>query len=187
MCRTVEFMHSSSLFSGIGFFLAGFTPQQHLQYELMIIREGGVITDEYGPDCTHVVVHNLVLDDPICVTARRDRKTVVTRLWVNDSLEYKELMGIDNGLQREDITTMVQLMGSQLSKPLVARRVTHLICFKFEGEKYALAKAMNVTKIVNHQWLVDCLATWKILPEEPYSTKSGYECYLMLPEANLQN
>lgn len=25
----------------------------------------------------------------------------------------------------------------------------------FTGEKYALAKAMNVTKIVNHQWLVD--------------------------------
>ncbi|KNA26047.1 hypothetical protein SOVF_001130 [Spinacia oleracea] len=186
-------MHSSSLFSGIGFFLAGFTPQQHLQYELMIIREGGVITDEYGPDCTHVVVHNLVLDDPICVTARRDRKTVVTRLplkgltGIPGANEFVICLTGYQGLQREDITTMVQLMGSQLSKPLVARRVTHLICFKFEGEKYALAKAMNVTKIVNHQWLVDCLATWKILPEEPYSTKSGYECYLMLPEANLQN
>lgn len=30
--------------------------------------------------------------------------------------------------------TMVDLMGGQFSKPLVANRVTHLICYKFEGE-----------------------------------------------------
>ena len=29
---------------------------------------------------------------------------------------------------------MVELMGGQFSKPLVANRVTHLICYKFEGE-----------------------------------------------------
>lgn len=29
---------------------------------------------------------------------------------------------------------MVDLMGGQFSKPLVANRVTHLICYKFEGE-----------------------------------------------------
>lgn len=29
--------------------------------------------------------------------------------------------------------TLVRLMGSQFSKPLVANKVTHLICYKFEG------------------------------------------------------
>ncbi|KAJ0509045.1 putative BRCT domain-containing protein [Helianthus annuus] len=29
--------------------------------------------------------------------------------------------------------TMVELMGAQVSKPLIATKVTHLICYKFEG------------------------------------------------------
>ncbi|KAJ0539967.1 putative BRCT domain-containing protein [Helianthus annuus] len=28
---------------------------------------------------------------------------------------------------------MVELMGAQVSKPLIATKVTHLICYKFEG------------------------------------------------------
>lgn len=51
--------------------------------------------------------------------------------------------------------TMVDLMGGQFSKPLVANRVTHLICYKFEGEKYELAKRMKRIKLVNHRWLED--------------------------------
>jgi len=31
------------------------------------------------------------------------------------------------------LQTMVGLMGAQFSKPLVANKVTHLICYKFEG------------------------------------------------------
>uniref|UniRef100_A0A803M7K8 BRCT domain-containing protein n=1 Tax=Chenopodium quinoa TaxID=63459 RepID=A0A803M7K8_CHEQI len=164
-------MYGSSIFFGIRFFLAGFTPQQILE------------------------------DDPICVTARRDKKTLVTIIWLKDSLRYGEPIGIGNimyrplkdlngipgankliicltgyqGMDREDMKMMVQLMGAQISKPLVVSTVTHLICYKFEGEKYELAKKMNVTKVVNHRWLVDCLEAWKILPEEPYSSRSGYE------------
>ena len=32
--------------------------------------------------------------------------------------------------------TMVALMGAEFSKPLVASKVTHLICYKFEGLLY---------------------------------------------------
>ncbi|KAK6937309.1 BRCT domain [Dillenia turbinata] len=74
------------------------------------------------------------------------------------------------------IYTMVGLMGAQFSKPLLANKVTHLICYKFEGEKYDLAKRMNI-KLVNHQWLEDCLNAWKLLPEDSYK-KSGYELEL---------
>ncbi|XP_047313001.1 BRCT domain-containing protein At4g02110-like [Impatiens glandulifera] len=75
---------------------------------------------------------------------------------------------------RDDIMTMVALMGAKFSKPLIANKVTHLVCYKFEGEKYELAKKITWIKIVNHRWLEDCLTAWEILPESSYA-KSGYE------------
>ncbi|KAL9273487.1 BRCT domain-containing protein, partial [Drosera capensis] len=139
-------------------------------------------------------------DDPVCVAASKDGKTLVSSLWVDHSLKankpidasfivyqpVKDLNGIPGakdfvvcltGYQRndrDDIMTLVSLMGAQFSKPLVANKVTHLICYKFEGEKYELAKRLKRIKLVNHSWLEDCLKEWKLLPEEDYS-KSGYE------------
>ncbi|EPS63240.1 hypothetical protein M569_11549 [Genlisea aurea] len=75
---------------------------------------------------------------------------------------------------RDDIMTMVSIMGATFSKPLVANKVTHLICYKFEGEKYELAKKLKKIKLVNHLWLEDCLKAWKLLPEVDYN-KSGFE------------
>lgn len=34
--------------------------------------------------------------------------------------------------------TMVGLMGAEFSKPLVANKVTHLICYKFEGALFII-------------------------------------------------
>lgn len=36
------------------------------------------------------------------------------------------------------LQTMVSLIGAQFSKPLVANKVTHLICYKFEGTSILL-------------------------------------------------
>ncbi|CAO2818743.1 unnamed protein product [Amaranthus hypochondriacus] len=194
-------MFNTSIFTGLRFFLAGFTPQQYLQVKSNLTADGGVVVEEYGPDCTHVIVHNLVIDDPVCVAAIKDGKILVTSLWADHSLEaggpvetdnimyrpVKELTGIPGanklvicltgyqGPERDDIMIKVHLMGAQFTKPLTANKVTHLICYKFEGDKYELARKVPFTKIVNHQWLDDCLKTWKILPEEPYSNKSGFE------------
>ncbi|CAN0888851.1 BRCT domain-containing protein At4g02110 [Linum grandiflorum] len=144
----------------------------------------------------------------MCVSARDNGKTVVTGLWVDHcfdiglavdptSIMYqppKDFSGIPGaknltvcltGYQRqdrEDIMTMVRLMGAQFSKPLVATKITHLICYKFEGEKYELARRMQKIKLVNHRWLEDCLRNWKLLPEEEYN-KSGYELEMMEAEA----
>uniref|UniRef100_A0A804LIY8 BRCT domain-containing protein n=1 Tax=Zea mays TaxID=4577 RepID=A0A804LIY8_MAIZE len=71
---------------------------------------------------------------------------------------------------------MVSLMGARFSKPLIANAVTHLVCYKFEGEKYEVAKKVNI-KLVNHQWLEDCLKAWKILPVSDYS--KSWELELM--------
>ncbi|KAL4572166.1 hypothetical protein LXL04_018935 [Taraxacum kok-saghyz] len=101
----------------------------------------------------------MMQDDPICVAARGDGKILVSGLWADHSFDVgvpvdptsvmyrpvKDLYGIPGakslvicltGYQREDredIMTMVDLMGAQFSKPLIANKVTHLICYKFEG------------------------------------------------------
>ncbi|KAK9076544.1 hypothetical protein SSX86_004878 [Deinandra increscens subsp. villosa] len=190
----------SQLFCGIRFVLHGFDPTKKAQVSLKLVNGGGVNAGQYGPNCTHVIVDKLVYDDPICVSARRDGKILVTSLWVDHSFDVgapvdtsavmympaRDLNGIPGarslvicltGYQREDredIMTMVELMGAQFSKPLIANKVTHLICYKFEGEKYLLAKKMKRIKLINHRWLEDCLKAWEIVLEANYS-KSGYE------------
>uniref|UniRef100_A0A8I6WX39 BRCT domain-containing protein n=2 Tax=Hordeum vulgare subsp. vulgare TaxID=112509 RepID=A0A8I6WX39_HORVV len=188
------------LFAGVRFALVGFDPASESQYRSEMVRRGGADAGGHAAaGCTHVVVFGLVYDDPVCVAAREGGKKVVTELWVDDSLDagavadtdrvlYKPLRDLDGipgseslnicltGYQkngREDIMKMVTLMGAQFSKPLIAHKITHLICYKFEGEKYELAKMVNIN-LVNHQWLEDCLKAWEILPTENYN-RSGWE------------
>ncbi|KAL8142638.1 hypothetical protein V2J09_015670 [Rumex salicifolius] len=201
-------IQSSSAFHGVRFALFGFDPSDQNEIRSKLVGGGGVDVSQYGPNCTHVIVDKLVYDDPVCVAARKDGKTLVTSLWVRHSLDVgmpveaspvmykpvKDLNGISAAKNlvicltgylrqdREDIMTMVSLMGAQFSKPLVANRVTHLICYKFEGEKYVLAKKMKKIKLVNHRWLEDCLKAWEILPEDNYN-KSGYELEMLEAEA----
>ncbi|OMO63967.1 hypothetical protein CCACVL1_22146 [Corchorus capsularis] len=195
----------SKTFLGVRFCLFGFDSIDERQVRVKLIGGGGVGDSQ---NCTHVIVDKIVYDDPICVAARNDGKTVVTGLWVDHSFDIgmavdatsvmyqplRDLNGIPGaenliicltGYQRQDrddIMTMVSLMGAQFSKPLVANKVTHLICYKFEGEKYELAKKIRKIKLVNHRWLEDCLREWELLPEANYS-KSGYELEMMEAEA----
>ncbi|XP_043721345.1 BRCT domain-containing protein At4g02110-like [Telopea speciosissima] len=195
------------MFIGVRFVLIGFDPVIEAKIRSKLVSGGGVDVGEYGPSCTHVIVDNIVNDAFVCVAARNDGKTLVTGLWVDHSFDIgmpadanlilyrpvKDLNGIPGakslyvcltGYQRqdrEDIMKMVGMMGAQFSKPLVANKVTHLICYKFEGEKYELAKKMKI-KFVNHRWLEDCLRVWKIVPEANYA-KSGYKSEMMEAEA----
>ncbi|XP_065860365.1 BRCT domain-containing protein At4g02110 [Euphorbia lathyris] len=198
----------SKPFLGVRFVLFGFDPGNESQVRAKLLNGGGVDTVQYSQNCTHVIVDKIVYDDPRCVNARKDGKTLVTVLWVDHSHDIG--MAVDstsimyrpprnsNGIpgannlivcltgyqrqDRDDIMTMVSLMGAQFSKPLVANKVTHLICYKFEGEKYELANKLKKIKLVNHRWLEDCLRDWELLPEDNYS-KSGYEMEMMEAEA----
>ncbi|KAF8394643.1 hypothetical protein HHK36_020859 [Tetracentron sinense] len=196
------------MFLGVRFVLLGFDSIVEAKVRSKLLNGGGVDVGKYGPSCTHVIVDKLVYDDSVCVAARNDGKTLVTGLWVDHSFDIgmpadassimykplKDLNGIPGaksliicltGYQRQDrddIMKMVGLMGAHFSKPLIANKVTHLICYKFEGEKYELAKKMKKIKLVNHLWLEDCLTTWEILPEGNYN-KSGYELEIMEVEA----
>ncbi|XWS31806.1 hypothetical protein CRYUN_Cryun23aG0107800 [Craigia yunnanensis] len=198
----------SKTFLGVRFCLYGFDPVSEHKVRVKLIDGGGVGVGQYSQNCTHVIVDKIVYDDPVCVAARNDGKTVVTGLWVDHSFDigmpvdatsimYKPLSDL-NGIpgaksliicltgyqrqDRDDIMTMVSLMGAQFSKPLVANKVTHLICYKFEGEKYELAKKIKKIKLINHRWLEDCLREWELLSEANYS-KSGYELEVMEAEA----
>ncbi|KAG8099022.1 hypothetical protein GUJ93_ZPchr0013g36952 [Zizania palustris] len=171
-----------------------------------MVRRGGADVGGYGADCTHLVISGLLYDDPVCVSARKDGKKVVSELWVDDSLDLGQVADADrvlyrpvrdfNGIPgseslcicltgyqkngREDIMKMVTLMGAKFSKPLIAHKVTHLVCYKFEGEKYELAKRVKIN-LVNHQWLEDCLMAWEIRPVDDY-TKSGWELEIMMAQ-----
>ncbi|KAK9922504.1 hypothetical protein M0R45_030966 [Rubus argutus] len=204
-------MESSSppkTFLGVRFVLLGFDPLNENKVRSKLVECGGVDVGQCSPNCTHVIVDKIAYDHPVCVAARNEGKTVVTALWVHHSFDVgmpvdattiiyrplKDLNGIPGakdliicltGYQRhdrDDVMTMVGLMGAQFSKPLVASKVTHLICYKFEGEKYQLAKKLQQIKLVNHRWLEDCLRDWVLLQEDNYN-KSGYELEMMEAEA----
>ncbi|XP_050237883.1 BRCT domain-containing protein At4g02110 [Mercurialis annua] len=204
----METASPSKTFLGVRFVLFGFDPINESQARAKLMNGGGVDAGQYNQSCTHVIVDKVVYDDPVCVAARNDRKTVVTGLWVDHSYDngmavdatsimyrpLRDLNGISGakdlimcltGYQRQDrddIMTMVSLMGAQFSKPLVANKVTHLLCYKFEGEKYELAHKLKKIKLINHRWLEDCLRDWTLLPEDDYN-KSGYELEVMEAEA----
>ncbi|XP_062030119.1 BRCT domain-containing protein At4g02110 [Rosa rugosa] len=195
-------------FLGVRFVLLGFDPMNERQVRSKLLDCGGSDVGLYSPNCTHLIVDRITYDHPVCVAARNDGKTVVTALWVHHSFDVgmpldaaaiiyrplKHLNGIPgaknllmcltgyHGQDRDDIMTMVGLMGAQFSKPLVASKVTHLICYKFEGDKYKLAKQLPQIKIVNHRWLEDCLRDWVLLQEDKYN-QSGYELEIMEAEA----
>ncbi|CAJ1969883.1 unnamed protein product [Sphenostylis stenocarpa] len=182
----METSYSSRVFRGVHFVLHGFNPVAESQIRFKLVNGGGIDVGEYGVSCTHVIVDKIAYDDPVCVAARNDRKTLVTALWVDHSADIgmpvdaasvmyrppKDFNGIPGAKDlimcltgylrqdRDDIMTMVSLMGAQFSKPLVANKVTHLICYKFEGEKYVLAKRLGTIKLVNHRWLED----WYVYP-----------------------
>uniref|UniRef100_A0A0E0APK3 BRCT domain-containing protein n=1 Tax=Oryza glumipatula TaxID=40148 RepID=A0A0E0APK3_9ORYZ len=201
------------LFAGVRFALLGFDPVSESQYRSEMVQRGGVDTGAYGAGCTHLIVCDLLYDNPICVAARKDGTKVVSEQWVDDSLDLGEMADADRVLYRpvrdfsgipgsqslricltgyqknwrDDIMKMASLMGAEFSKSFDALKDTHLICYKFEGEKYKVAKRENTAKranvnLVNHQWLEDCLMAWKILPADDY-TKSGWEIEIMAAQA----
>ncbi|CAA7027719.1 unnamed protein product [Microthlaspi erraticum] len=59
--------------------------------------------------------------------------------------------------------------------------ITHLVCWKFEGQKYSLAKKFN-TIVVNHQWVEACVREGRLVPEAPYTLKSGEEVGPLMTE-----
>eukprot|EP01018_Ginkgo_biloba_P027423 Gb_39611 [translate_table: standard] len=81
-----SFKHGA-VFEGVRFFLAGFELSLENQYATELENNGAFNVGRYDASCTHVIVQGLTYDDPICVAARKDKKTVVTDWWVADTLD----------------------------------------------------------------------------------------------------
>ncbi|KAK6913449.1 Zinc finger, C3HC4 RING-type [Dillenia turbinata] len=50
------------------------------------------------------------------------------------------------------------------------RSTTHLVCWKFEGQKYDLARKFEI-KVVKHKWVEDSVKQGKRIPEGPHLLK----------------
>ncbi|XP_024527911.1 BRCT domain-containing protein At4g02110 [Selaginella moellendorffii] len=190
---------TATLFRGVRFFLSGFDRAEECQFIDALEQHGSSNAGQYSSSCSHVIVSQHTYDDPICAAARKDGKVLVTKSWVLDSLEQCELKNANSVLympvrdlagipgakkvcvcltgyqsaSRREIEAMVAMMGASFTKPLDARKVTHLVCYKFEGDKYELAEHMKL-KLVNHRWLEDCLRTWSLVDEANYRI-SGHD------------
>lgn len=78
-----------------------------------------------------------------------------------------------HGSERFKLIKMISRAGASYVGAMT-RSTTHLICWKFEGRKYELAKKLNIV-IVNHMWVEDCLKEGQRIPEHLYALKSGQD------------
>lgn len=49
---------------------------------------------------------------------------------------------------------------------------THLVCRKFEGKKYELARKFRII-VVNHRWIEECIKQGRLVYERPYMKQCG--------------
>lgn len=78
-----------------------------------------------------------------------------------------------HGLERFNLIKLISNSGANFVGAM-SRSTTHLVCWKFDGRKYNLAKKFK-TLIVNHRWVEDCIKAGKRLSERPYILQSGEE------------
>ena len=169
-----------------------------------IRHHGGVISPHYDASAvTHVVLESSGDEDneTVFTRASRDNKRIVSWTWVeaciraryvhiiDDSPLYvppKSLKGCPDlsnvrvcvtgytGERRNNLIHIVNLLGAEYMRVL-DRKSTHLVCYEFEGAKWAKANQTKIQRIVSHKWLEECLRQWRLVPEAPYATLSGKE------------
>ncbi|XAR51577.1 hypothetical protein NMG60_11006243 [Bertholletia excelsa] len=78
-----------------------------------------------------------------------------------------------HGVERFKLIKLISHSGANYVGTL-DRSTTHLVCWKFEGRKYDLAKQLK-TLIVNHRWVEECIKQGRRVPEHPFLLHSGDE------------
>ncbi|WOG89259.1 hypothetical protein DCAR_0208496 [Daucus carota subsp. sativus] len=74
-----------------------------------------------------------------------------------------------HGSQRFNLIKLISHAGG-FNVGYLNNSVTHLICWKFQGPKYELAKKLKII-IVNHRWIEDSVRQGRRLPETSYTAR----------------
>jgi len=175
------------------------------EYVKAMQRAGAVVTPHHDARVTHVVLSKTgpagSEDEALHKAAGRAGSRVVSWFWIQECLKANELVPVDDsvlfrplpsleglpemrdlkvcvtgytGDRRAELITIVGLLGAEYMRAL-DRRSTHLVCYEFEGAKWAKANQTKLQKIVSHRWLEQCLEKWTALPEAPFAERSGKE------------
>ncbi|XP_047313541.1 uncharacterized protein LOC124916818 [Impatiens glandulifera] len=86
-----------------------------------------------------------------------------------------------HGVERCKLIKLISHSGASYVGKM-SRSITHLVCWKFEGKKYELAKTFGIA-IVNHRWIEECIRQGRRVPERGYVLKSGQDVGLLTLEA----
>ncbi|KAK7381148.1 hypothetical protein VNO78_33674 [Psophocarpus tetragonolobus] len=77
------------------------------------------------------------------------------------------------GAERFNLIKLITHAGGNYVGSML-KSITHLVCWKFEGKKYDIARKFRIP-VVNHQWIEDCIKEGRCVPEDSYTLQSGHE------------
>jgi len=189
------------------------TPRDRMrEMEKQIAHHGGrCAANVEDAGTTHAVMEQRECREYDYWRAREKTVVVVHPEWLNACLRAKRVLdlgesvlysppqslrGVDamrdcvvcvtgyTGERRRDVETMARVLGAKFQKAY-DRTVTHLVCFEHEGAKWARAKELKQTHIVNHRWLEESVAKWTRADEGAFarSGKEEDELALYVPDS----